>query len=297
VPARGAIGEIDVVVTNPDGQTCTVPRGFAWTPPAIEPTVAAVVPARGPILGGTTVVLVGAGFDDKTYVQVLDQVVIGKLHGDGRLSFTAPRARAVGPVDIRVMNSEGGACTIEHGFTYDALELPVITGLAPAKGPVTGGTKVVIEGMHFDKEMTVVLDRGTRPQSVVVESATRILVTMPPGERPGLIDLRIVCPDGQSVTRTKAFQYEAIPPPAIDRWDPKYGSAAGGWKITVEGKNFAPGCFVIVGGTAAKTRRLDDKNLEATVAAFEASTFADVSVRNPDGQTATAKNAVQVSKR
>lgn len=297
VPGRAAIGEVDVVVTNPDGQTHTLKGGFAWLPPAIEPTVASVLPARGPLLGGTTIVLHGAGFDDKTYVQILDQVVIGKLFGDGRLSVVTPRAAKIGPVDIRVMNSEGGSCTVEGGFTYELLELPVVTGVAPVKGPVTGGTKVVIEGTGFQKETAILIDRGTKPQNIVVESATRIVVTMPPGERPGVVDLRIVCPDGQSITRTKAFLYEAIPPPVLERWDPKYGSAAGGWKLTVEGKNFAPGCFVIVGGTAAKTRRIDDKNLEATVAAFEASAYADVSVRNPDGQTATSKNAIQVSRR
>ncbi len=297
VPGRAAIGAVDVVVTNPDGQAHTLKGGFAWLPPDIEPTVASVLPASGPLLGGTTIVLHGAGFDDKTYVQILDQVVIGKLFGDGRLSVVTPRAARVGPVDIRVMNSEGGSCTVEGGFTYELLELPVVTGVAPVKGPVTGGTKVIIEGTGFQKETAILIDRGTKPQNVVVESATRIVVTMPPGERPGAVDLRILCPDGQSITRTKAFLYEAIPPPVLERWDPKYGSAAGGWKLTVEGKNFAPGCFVIVGGTAAKTRRIDDKNLEATVAAFEASAYADVSVRNPDGQTATSKNAIQVSRR
>lgn len=297
VPARGAVGEVDVMVVNPDGQSHVAPNAFAWAPPAVEPTVGAVVPARGPILGGTAITLVGVAFDSKTYVQILDQVVVGKLVSEGHLMVTTPHARTVGPVDIRVMNSEGGSCTVEGGFTYEALELPVVTGVSPTKGPLTGGTRVAIEGTGFYRDMSVLLDRGTRPMNIVVESATRIVVTMPPGERTGFIDFRLICPDGQSLTRTRAFEYQALPAPAIERWDPKYGSAAGGFKLAIEGKNFAQGCFVIVGGTAARTRRIDDKNLEAAVAAFEAGTYADVTVQNPDGQSATAKNALQVTRR
>jgi large repetitive protein len=298
VPGRPAIGDVDVVLTNPDGQSFTLKNGFCWAPPAIEPAIASVVPARGPLLGGTQIVLTGAGLDDKTYVQILDQVVIAEVVGEGRLTLKTPRAPTPGPVDIRVINNEGGSCTVESGFTYELLEPPSVITVTPAKGPITGGTVITLEGSGFVGETAVFVDRGTRPQRLDVHSATKITLTMPAGERASFVDLRLVNPDGQIAIRAKAFQYEAIPAPSIERWDPKFGSANGGWKLTIEGKNFAAGCGVTVGGVHAKfVKRIDDKNLEATIAAFEPNTYADIVVKNPDGQAATAKNAIQVTRR
>ncbi|MGZ5966734.1 MAG: IPT/TIG domain-containing protein [Polyangiales bacterium] len=296
VPARGAVGAVDVLVTNEDGQSSALRDAFTWAPPAISLAVTSVTPARGPVVGGTKIVVSGAGFDERTTVQILDRRVAAAFVG-GRLVLETPRAATAGPVDLVVTTGTGSSCTVVAGFTYEALELPVVTGVAPSRGPITGGTKVILDGTGFVPGTKVLVDRATRPLHVTIESATRVVVTMPPGEAAGLVDLRLVLPDGQSLVRPKAFLYERLPAPSIERWDPKFGSAAGGWTISVEGKNFAPGCVVIVGGTAAKTKRIDEKNIEASVAAFQASGFADVTVLNPDRQSATARNAIQVSRR
>ncbi len=53
-------GTVDVTVTNPDGQSSTISQGFTFQPPA--PQLTAIVPNDGPLAGGTTSVISGAGF-------------------------------------------------------------------------------------------------------------------------------------------------------------------------------------------------------------------------------------------
>ena len=60
--AHGA-GAVDVVVTNSDSQSGTLPQGFTYTAvsnPA--PTVTAILPNSGPVSGGTAVTITGTGF-------------------------------------------------------------------------------------------------------------------------------------------------------------------------------------------------------------------------------------------
>jgi hypothetical protein len=53
-----APGAVDVVVTNWDGQSMTLPNGFTYLPP----TISGIVPNSGPAAGGTSVTITGTNF-------------------------------------------------------------------------------------------------------------------------------------------------------------------------------------------------------------------------------------------
>lgn len=59
VPANNA-GPVDVVVTNPDGQTSTLSGGFTYI--ELAPTISSITPISGPTAGGTNVTISGTNF-------------------------------------------------------------------------------------------------------------------------------------------------------------------------------------------------------------------------------------------
>lgn len=114
-PAHAA-GVVDVVVTNPDGQSGRLIGGFAFEDiPATVPFVETISPARGVTTGGTSVVISGTGFDAGTSVRV-DGVSVRTFLWRGSLSFTT-FAHDPGTVDIVVTNAAGTARR-PGGFTY-----------------------------------------------------------------------------------------------------------------------------------------------------------------------------------
>ncbi|MFT9116351.1 MAG: IPT/TIG domain-containing protein [Sporolactobacillus sp.] len=60
IPADTAVGAVDVVVTNRDGQMATLRNGFSYLQSA--PVITSVSPSQGSISGGNTVTLSGSGF-------------------------------------------------------------------------------------------------------------------------------------------------------------------------------------------------------------------------------------------
>jgi hypothetical protein len=119
-------GAVDVVVTNPDGQSATSPTQFTFTggvtPP---PTTAAlsigeVEPEIGLAAGGMRVRIRGTGFTagmtvtfDTTAGTAVE--VIDSTH----LIVTTP-AHAVGMVNVAVTNAAGDVSTLNNGYGYIA---------------------------------------------------------------------------------------------------------------------------------------------------------------------------------
>src|SRR5690606_2668563 len=57
----GVVGVVDVVYTNADAQSATLPASFTYTQ-ASPPTVASLTPSAGTHGGGTLVTITGTGF-------------------------------------------------------------------------------------------------------------------------------------------------------------------------------------------------------------------------------------------
>ena len=62
--------QVDIVVTNPDGQKATLSAAFEFQP---SPVISAVSPASGPAAGGTVLTITGANFAQGATVLIGDK--------------------------------------------------------------------------------------------------------------------------------------------------------------------------------------------------------------------------------
>jgi len=117
-----APGGVEVLVTNPDGQTGSLNPGFDYfLLPA--PRVIFLAPQTGSSAGGDTITITGAGFQAGVGVSFdREPASIDLLNtNDTRITaFTPPLPIPAlpGPVDVRVENPDGQADTVPLGFTY-----------------------------------------------------------------------------------------------------------------------------------------------------------------------------------
>jgi hypothetical protein len=144
------------------------PEGASGTPP----TIAAITPDHGPVIGGATVTITGTHFqsDEETFV-VVDDVVSPSttVADDGTLQFELPPGAHEGAlVDVTVFNGNGQA-VLEDAFRYN--ERPVIISVDPKRGRGVGGTLVTITGRGFEE-----LEAGTA--SVTIDGAAATGVTV-----------------------------------------------------------------------------------------------------------------------
>ncbi len=114
VPTHAA-GLVDVIVTNPGGQSGRLNGGFTYisVPRAI---VAAVWPDIGSTEGGTIVTITGTDFRAGVTV-TLGGIEIRPTVYQGSIYLVTP-PHAAGPVDVVVTNGGADADVLVNGYTY-----------------------------------------------------------------------------------------------------------------------------------------------------------------------------------
>lgn len=124
---------------------------------------------------------------------------------------------------------------------------PVITGLSPSEGPVSGGTTVTVFGDHFIAgETSVTIGGVTIPAvEVSVGSPTELTFVTPGAAAPGPVQVTVTTPGGTSDPLD--FTYTAVSPVVTDL-NPDHGPVTGGTAVTVTGDYFIDGeTFVTIG--------------------------------------------------
>jgi len=138
LPAGTPGATVDVTLANDNGQA-TLARAFVYQG---APTLTGVVPDHGPAAGGTSVTLVGSGFQGggagpnsvtfgatpATEVVVLD---------DATLTCRAPAGTSGASVAITLSNASG---SVTHPAAYRYHAEPTLTAVVPVRGPAAGGT-------------------------------------------------------------------------------------------------------------------------------------------------------------
>ena len=201
------------------------------------PTVTGLSPATGPSVGGNQVVVTGSGFGSAVPTVAFGGTPATVLaHDPGGTSVTvvAP-ARPAGPAAVTVTNGAavaGGTspATAVSTYTYFA---PEVTGVTPAKGPVSGGGTVVITGSRFDQVQSVTF--GGRAATFRVDSSAALTATVPAGAA-GTVDVLVQAQSGTSSPGAQA----------------RYTYALGGyWTAASDGGIFAFGGAGFHGSAAA----------------------------------------------
>jgi hypothetical protein len=205
VPQRALAGEVDVVLTNPDGQTARLGSVFTYVARRAA-VVTSLEPKTGPTTGGTGVLLRGEGLDAVAHVRVGGEPAGFKARA-GELAFATPPRGHEGAVDVELITRDKASTVLKNAFTYAPVPPPAITSITPNRGGPGGGTEVTIAGEHFAPGMSVLVD-GERVPVVKVRNATTIVFTTPKGESGAMADVAVRSPTGQQAVVKRAFLYD-----------------------------------------------------------------------------------------
>lgn len=260
-----------------------------------KPKIEEVKPDSGDLAGGTQVVIEGKRFlkADAGTTRVLfgNTAVTVVPVSDEEIWCAVPPGVSVGAVDVTVINDHGTDVLV-GGFAYelDKKTKPKVEKVGPSRGPLTGGTPVVIEGERFllpGAGATVVLF-GTERVVVTPRSDERIEVTAPAGLAAGKVPVRVINDLGMD-DLVDAFEYE----PAAESlsFSPVVGRHEAGWggtKVLLEASFAVTASSTILfdGEPAASVAALDTHHLLAEVPDGASSGLVDVTVTE-GGRTAT----------
>lgn len=294
--------EVTINVNEPDTQTDSVDRGFTYAAGGggvQEPQVFSLDPTSGGNDGGTTVTIIGQGFSPP--VQVLFGRGGSATSFDGiqaevvsatanRIVVRTPAANGFGQnltnqlVDVLVRNVNTGFSTVrQQQFKYGTnVE---ITAISQGSGPVSGGTRVLIQGSGFDEPLTVsfhFVDGDVNvAQQVVSVSGRQIVILTSPAPLPATCPADgIVAVDsisvvnietGDGATANIGFNY-TLPTPVITSVVP--GTGGTGSTVVLNGRNLNADAAEVLFGDATN-------GSTATVQAGSTDTALRVTVPNP----------------
>ncbi len=291
-PGVSAPGLVSVVATTAGGST-TTPLGFTYFS---VPTTTSLSPGSGPVLGGTSVTVVGTGF-----VPGATSVTIGgatvpttgvTVNGAGTTAtFTTP-GHAVGTVNDVAVTTAGGISTPGLNFSY--LPIPTAATISPPVGPVTGNTQVTITGTGFvPGATTVTIGANVVPATGVTITnggATATFLT-PAHPISGVVTDVVVTTGGGSSAPPLSFNYVGVPTAASLM--PTSGPVAGGNTLVITGTGFVPGgTTVLIGGNTVPSTQVAVGN-GGTTASFPAPAHAaglvsDIAVTTVAGTSSPA---------
>lgn len=185
-------GVYDVVVVDPSG---VEGRAVAGLEIGGEPAIQSVFPPAGSHVGGTEVVLEGAGFDPGL------AVTIGGAHqsvtsvAGSRVTFVTQSSVPGGPHMLEVTNPIGAADAAD--FTFASLPDPRITDVVPGSGSPKGGEWVTITGTDLRADLDVLFGAdadtglgGSSAASTVFVDGTTLRALTPTGSGTASVVLR-----------------------------------------------------------------------------------------------------------
>lgn len=270
VTPPGTVGAQDVVVDTAGGTTAN-PGTFTYL---AAPTLVGISPSSGPVGGGTQISLTGTNFLAGATVSVGGSPCLNvSVLNDTTITCDTPAGTSG---DVGVTVTTPGGTTSPQTFTYQ--DLPTVTAVAPASGPVAGGTEITITGTNFDG-VTGVTVGGAPCTSIVIDGPTS-LRCVTPARTSGERDVVVTNADGPAPT---PGTYTYLDPPTAMEIAPGIGPANGGTAVTITGTNFVSGSTVLIGGNPCTNVVVVNVTTITCAAPPGAAGAADVSVTTPGG--------------
>uniref|UniRef100_A0A674E8C1 Plexin-A1 n=1 Tax=Salmo trutta TaxID=8032 RepID=A0A674E8C1_SALTR len=114
---------------------------------------------------------------------------------------------------------------------------PYFTRVLPSKGPLSGGTRITIEGSHLNAGSAVAVKIGLHPCCFERRSAREIVCVTPAGLTPGgtpvMVDIN------SAELRNPEVKFNYTEDPTILKIEPDWSIASGGTLLTITGTNLA----------------------------------------------------------
>jgi hypothetical protein len=192
------------------------------------------------------VTITGTGFTNATAVDFGSVPATGVMVTSAT-TITALSPSGTGTVDVTVTTPNGKSATSPADqFTYVAA--PVVAGISPAVGQVTGGTFVTITGTNLAGATAV--NFGTAVvTSLISDTASQIVVISPFVTNAGAVNVTVTTPGGTSaISSADLFLYfsNATTPPSVQGISPNIGLPVGGTLVTITGTGFVPNSPTVV---------------------------------------------------
>ena len=246
-------------------------------------TVISVSPLSGPLSGNTEITIIGTLFIVGATTVTVDGVAATSVYvnSDKLITARTPLRLTTGNVSVNVTTS-GGTSANNTYYTYTA-EVPIVTIVSPASGPLLGGTLITITGTNFTGA-TFVKVGDADVISINVVSDTSITARTPVRLTPGVVSVNVTTPGGISANN-EFYTYAAVP--AVMSVSPTSGPLAGGTAITITGTNFTDATVVSVGGDDVTSFNINEtgESIAAITPSGSAGT-ASILVTTPGGTTA-----------
>ena len=159
----------------------------------------------GPASGGSSVTITGTGFTGSTAVDFGGAPAAQfSVTSSTSISATTPTTGA-GTVGVTVTN--GGQTNVPDGndqFTFVAA--PVVSGVSPNSGPISGGTSVIITGSGLTDALSVSF--GGNLAAFTINGDNSITATSPGIDGPDVEDVQVTTAGGPSaISSVDQFSY------------------------------------------------------------------------------------------
>ncbi|XP_053576814.1 plexin-A1 isoform X2 [Bombina bombina] len=212
-----------------------------------DPRITKLFPETGPKQGGTLLTITGEN--------------LGLRFDDIRFGVRVGRVMCV-PLESEYISAEQIVCEIGNASRTTNLEVsvevcirdcsqdyrtlspktftfvtPVFNRVTPARGPLSGGTWISIEGYNLNAGSDVSVDIGGRPCVFAGRSAREIRCKTPQGQNPGRAEIQIHI--NRATLLNQEVKYNYTEDPTVSKIEPEWSIASGGTPLTVTGMNLA----------------------------------------------------------
>ncbi|NXI40334.1 PLXA1 protein, partial [Galbula dea] len=212
-----------------------------------NPKITKLFPETGPRQGGTRLTITGENLGLK-FDDVLGGIRVGKVLCTPIESEYISAEQIVCEIgdasSSKVHEARVEVCIGDCTTNYRALSpktftfvTPTFSRVVPARGPLSGGTWITIEGSHLNAGSNVSVTIGGRPCAFSWRSAREIRCRTPPGHTPGGSPILINI--NRAELSNPEVKYNYTEDPTIQKIDPEWSINSGGTLLTVTGTNLA----------------------------------------------------------
>jgi hypothetical protein len=278
-PSGVAGSSVNVVVTNPDGQTVTLSSGYTYRN---APTITSVSPSNGHFSGGTNVTITGTGFYTGTVIRFASYHCNSPVVVSATTITCTTSAAPTGNYTATAINADGQSGT-SASTVYSYRSSPMISNITPNSSALAGGTMITVNGSGFFNGDIIAID-GTNCSASTWLSANQMRCTSP-AKAAGTYALTVNSPD-RTATLNNAVTYRAAP--SVSSVTPPSGVQAGNTLITISGSNFLSGATVTVGGASCTSLTFVSATSLTCRTPSGSAGAQTLVITNPDSQTGSS---------
>ncbi|XP_051915637.1 plexin-A1-like isoform X1 [Hippocampus zosterae] len=212
-----------------------------------HPKITKLFPDTGPRQGGTRVTILGEN--------------LGLHFRDIQMGVRLGKVPCI-PIETEYLSAERIVCLLNDATGYRVQEAqvevcvrncvndyralsprpftfvtPFFTGIQPSQGPISGGTRVTIEGSYLNAGSSVSVSIGPQPCHFKKRNAHEIVCITPAGLAPGSAPVLVDIDDAE--LRNPEVKFNYTEDPTVLRIEPDWSIASGGTLLTVSGTNLA----------------------------------------------------------